>query len=595
MTSTIRSLLASLSVMGLFIAAVVSSAQAQAPAANSVNSATAAKTIILAQGAPARNLTPEQRKRRAEQRRKRRQQKGKARARRPGAPGAKPRPTTNRAVQKKRRDAIKRRARKLERRKLNQQKARNKRQLNRQQDLRRQAAPSQPRQPGGLDWQKYRPTDPRKAKPAARRANPAARRARPDAKSPVTRLKQQRQRLKQRSEKMNATNQRLKRRSVAVKRRRNIKRRQARPNKRAFTRLQRKRKTLRNQINRQRNRKVRIQRTNRRLARQRSWLRSQRRVGRRGPRRDFAFRRRARVVEKRGNRTILTALAGAAVGAAIVGAYYVHHNDDNRIDWRSRDVYVDDLDNGWTRNVVIRPNGVRVVTVRDGSGFIVRRYRVYPGNRVTMLYDNQPSWWDEGNLAVEVQPARYSGPRDRYIVEPSRASVDTVYDTIVADPVEEIGRTYTLNQILVNANLRGYMPRIDLDSISFASGSASIPESQLDRLDSIGAAMEEAIKENPNEVYLIEGHTDATGSKVDNLTLSDERASAVANALTEYYEIPPENLVTQGYGEQFLKVDTYGSESRNRRVAIRRITPLLANDSQDIALDDDGNEIFDDG
>jgi outer membrane protein OmpA-like peptidoglycan-associated protein len=46
-------------------------------------------------------------------------------------------------------------------------------------------------------------------------------------------------------------------------------------------------------------------------------------------------------------------------------------------------------------------------------------------------------------------------------------------------------------------------------------------------------------------------------------------------ALTEQFKVPPENLVTQGYGEQNLKVPTQGPEEANRRVAVRRITPLL--------------------
>ena len=36
------------------------------------------------------------------------------------------------------------------------------------------------------------------------------------------------------------------------------------------------------------------------------------------------------------------------------------------------------------------------------------------------------------------------------------------------------------------------------------------------------------------------------------------------------------DLVTQGYGEQYLKIDTEERERENRRVAIRRITPLVA-------------------
>jgi outer membrane protein OmpA-like peptidoglycan-associated protein len=39
--------------------------------------------------------------------------------------------------------------------------------------------------------------------------------------------------------------------------------------------------------------------------------------------------------------------------------------------------------------------------------------------------------------------------------------------------------------------------------------------------------------------------------------------------------VPPENLVTQGYGRQYLRVPTPGPDPRNRRVTVRRITPLL--------------------
>ena len=42
--------------------------------------------------------------------------------------------------------------------------------------------------------------------------------------------------------------------------------------------------------------------------------------------------------------------------------------------------------------------------------------------------------------------------------------------------------------------------------------------------------------------------------------------------------MPPENLVTQGYGEEYLKIPTPGPERANRRVAVRRITPLMAQD-----------------
>jgi OmpA-OmpF porin, OOP family len=81
-------------------------------------------------------------------------------------------------------------------------------------------------------------------------------------------------------------------------------------------------------------------------------------------------------------------------------------------------------------------------------------------------------------------------------------------------------------------------------------------------------------------VFLIEGHTDAVGSDVDNLSLSDRRAESVAMALSQQFQVPAENLTTQGYGEQFLKVQTQAAEQQNRRVTARRIGPLLTGQNE---------------
>ena len=63
-------------------------------------------------------------------------------------------------------------------------------------------------------------------------------------------------------------------------------------------------------------------------------------------------------------------------------------------------------------------------------------------------------------------------------------------------------------------------------------------------------ALNRAIQRNPRKVFVVEGYTDAVGSDVDNLSLSDRRAEAVAVALTEQFQVPAENLATQGYGKQ---------------------------------------------
>jgi outer membrane protein OmpA-like peptidoglycan-associated protein len=87
--------------------------------------------------------------------------------------------------------------------------------------------------------------------------------------------------------------------------------------------------------------------------------------------------------------------------------------------------------------------------------------------------------------------------------------------------------------------------------------------------------MRSMVADNPREVFLIEGHTDAVGGAAYNLALSDRRAESVALALSSIFGVPPENLVVQGYGESDLKIATTQDEPQNRRVALRRITWLV--------------------
>ena len=98
---------------------------------------------------------------------------------------------------------------------------------------------------------------------------------------------------------------------------------------------------------------------------------------------------------------------------------------------------------------------------------------------------------------------------------------------------------------------------------------------EVPKLDRIGGIIERIVAGNPDEVFLIEGHTDAVGSSEANLALSIQRADAVRQALMEYFEIAEENLATVGRGEAFLKIPTEQPEAENRRVTLRRITPLL--------------------
>jgi outer membrane protein OmpA-like peptidoglycan-associated protein len=139
-----------------------------------------------------------------------------------------------------------------------------------------------------------------------------------------------------------------------------------------------------------------------------------------------------------------------------------------------------------------------------------------------------------------------------------------------------VERIYSIDEVVHSARIRDKVRRVDLDTITFDTGSAEIGEDQVNHLQALGDAINKILKQNPAETFLIEGHTDAVGSDESNLVLSDERAQAVAEALTSVFDIPAENLTTQGYGERYLKVNTQGDNRENRRVAVRRITPLVA-------------------
>lgn len=249
----------------------------------------------------------------------------------------------------------------------------------------------------------------------------------------------------------------------------------------------------------------------------------------------------------------------------------IRHNEDQRFAIGARDVRTAHR-NGETITIVVRPDGVRIVNTTDRDGHLIRRVRRDRNGREFVIIDNRRT--GPRGIFVNVPPPHIRMPRHRYVVDADRADEREIYDVLMAPPVEPLDGYYSLAQVRYNAALRDYMRRLDLD-IHFDSGAWQLTPAQMDRLSLVAEALNRAIARNPREVFLIEGHTDAVGSQEDNLSLSDRRAEAVAVALTEEFHVPPENLVTQGYGEQELKVPTQGPSRANRRVAIRRITPLI--------------------
>lgn len=228
-------------------------------------------------------------------------------------------------------------------------------------------------------------------------------------------------------------------------------------------------------------------------------------------------------------------------------------------------VATENFDDGSSRTVVTRADGSRVITIRDADLRVLRRTLVSADGTQTRLIDD----------TAEVQPVDLSTLPAPAPVTASGVSQDEAALRAALQREVEIDRRFTLGQIRSIPQVRALVPPVTIDAITFDTGSAAISPDQARQLSALGNVIQDAIAKNPQEVFLIEGHTDTVGPDAANLALSDRRAESVALALTEYFQVPPENLVVQGYGEQFLQVRQEGDVRENRRAAVRRITDLL--------------------
>jgi outer membrane protein OmpA-like peptidoglycan-associated protein len=125
--------------------------------------------------------------------------------------------------------------------------------------------------------------------------------------------------------------------------------------------------------------------------------------------------------------------------------------------------------------------------------------------------------------------------------------------------------------------VRQALPSVELDTIHFGFNESFIREEEIANLDRVGRIIERILAAHPDEIFMIEGNTDAVGDEAYNLALSKKRADAVKQALTQYFVISPDSLATAGLGERYLKIPTPDPEQENRRVTVRRVTPLLQN------------------
>jgi outer membrane protein OmpA-like peptidoglycan-associated protein len=115
------------------------------------------------------------------------------------------------------------------------------------------------------------------------------------------------------------------------------------------------------------------------------------------------------------------------------------------------------------------------------------------------------------------------------------------------------------------ASIANSKPKIDLE-ITFDYNSAIIGSKAVPQVTELGKAL--TSEDLKGRTFILAGFTDAKGSETYNQGLSERRADAVKQFLTEKYGIDASNLVTVGYGLKQLKDPANPFAAENRRVQV---------------------------
>lgn len=136
-------------------------------------------------------------------------------------------------------------------------------------------------------------------------------------------------------------------------------------------------------------------------------------------------------------------------------------------------------------------------------------------------------------------------------------------------PTAEVGRKSKSSQGL---EPRVAQARQGFSNILFGTDSFEILRESYSQLDEIGKALQAILSAHPATSFVVEGHTDDTGSARYNEKLSFDRAEAVRAHLVERFGIDGERLSAIGHGEGKPVVSNSSESDRklNRRVEIAR-------------------------
>jgi outer membrane protein OmpA-like peptidoglycan-associated protein len=110
---------------------------------------------------------------------------------------------------------------------------------------------------------------------------------------------------------------------------------------------------------------------------------------------------------------------------------------------------------------------------------------------------------------------------------------------------------------------------VDLYGVYFDTDQTTVRPESATTLAEVGTLL----KNDPSLKLEVSGHTDNSGTKAHNMTLSQGRAESVVAWLVGQYQIDASRLVAKGYGDTrpVAPNDNAADMAKNRRVELRRI------------------------
>lgn len=181
------------------------------------------------------------------------------------------------------------------------------------------------------------------------------------------------------------------------------------------------------------------------------------------------------------------------------------------------------------------------------------------GNKVGVITNSQYSFpmFDGEKYAITVEAAGFATAK--YMLDPAQANGDkkVIKDIELSNgsapkPLHPVGHVMRLNNLI------------------FEVGNSKIDPESYGELDLVVNMM----KENPNMIIQLEGHTDYVGAAADNLKLSQRRVESVKNYVAAK-GISKTRLKTKAFGgsQPLSRDNTPEAHRLNRRVEVR----ILAN------------------